>query len=227
MNEETLKDIIDWDIVNWSKAIDYWEKKINLYNKHFHCLELGGRKGGLSLWLAMKGNNVVCSDLESPEKYAYEVHKKYECKNLIQYQSIDATNIPYENHFDIISFKSILGGISRNANNSLKQKTVNEIYKALKANGVLLFAENIEASFFHRILRKKFVKWGNEWNYLKINEIENIFSSFKSVKYITVGFWGAFGRNEKQRNILGRLDRLFENIVPKGKRYILIGIAEK
>lgn len=227
MHKETLQDIIDWDIVNWSKAIDYWEKNIDLNNKNFKCLEIGGRKGGLSLWLALKGNNVICSDLESPEKYAYEVHKKYKCKTLIQYQPIDATNIPYENHFDIISFKSILGGISRNDNNVLKQKTVNEIYKALKVNGTLLFAENIEASFFHRILRKKFVKWGNEWNYLKINEIENIFSSFKSVKYITVGFWGAFGRNEKQRNILGRFDRLFENIVPKGKRYILIGIAEK
>lgn len=227
MNKEALKDIIGWDIVNWSRAIEYWEKNINLNNKIFKCLEVGGRKGGLSLWLAMKGYNVICSDLASPERYAYEVHKKYECKKTIQYQSIDATNIPYEDYFDIISFKSILGGISRNNNNLLKKKAIDEIYKALKANGVLLFAENIEASLLHKVLRKKFVKWGNEWNYLKVNEIENVFSSFKSVKYITVGFWGAFGRNEKQRNILGRFDRFFEKVVPKEKRYILIGIAYK
>ena len=226
MNKQILKDIIDWDIVNWSRAIYFWEMNFD-FNGKFKCLELGGRKGGLSLWLAMKGNNVICSDLECPEKDAYEVHKKYECKTLIQYQSIDATNIPYEDCFDIIAFKSILGGISRNRNNNLKQKTVNEIHKALKVNGVLVFAENIEASFFHRILRKKFVKWGNEWNYLKIEEIENIFSSFKNVKYITVGFFGAFGRNEKQRNILGRIDHFLDKIIPKGKRYILIGIATK
>lgn len=227
MSKEILKDIIEWDILNWSKAIDYWEKNIDFNNKKFECLEVGGRKGGLSLWLALKGNNVICSDLESPKEYAYEIHKKYECKTLIQYQSIDATNIPHENHFDIITFKSILGGISRNEKNDLKQKTVNEIYKALKVNGVLLFAENIEASFFHQILRRKFVKWGNEWNYLRVDEIENIFSSFKNIKYITVGFFGAFGRTEKQRNILGRLDHFFEKIIPKGKKYILIGIAEK
>ena len=61
----------------------------------------------------------------------------------------------------------------------------------------------------------------------KVKEIENVFSSFKSVKYITVGFWGAFGRTEKQKNILGKFDRLFEKIIPKEKRYILIGIARK
>ncbi|MES2593241.1 MAG: class I SAM-dependent methyltransferase [Bacteroidota bacterium] len=227
MNTETLKDIIDWDTVNWSKALKYWEDNVNLENKNLKCLEVGGRKGGLALWLAMKGNSVVCSDLESPEKFANEVHEKYECKTLIQYQAIDATNIPYENSFDIVAFKSVLGGISRNNNDALKQKTINEIYKALKDNGVLLFAENIESSFFHRIVRKYFVEWGNEWNYLKVNEVENLFSSFKSVNYITVGFWGAFGRTEKQRTILGRFDRLFEAIVPKGKRYILIGVAKK
>ena len=227
MDPNVLKDIIDWDTINWWKAIEYWENNIDLENKKINCLELGGRKGGLSLWLAMKGNNVVCSDLESPEKYAYEVHKKYECKSLIQYQAIDATNISFENHFDIITFKSILGGISRNNKNDLKKTIIDEIYKALKINGVLLFAENIEASFLHKIFRRLFVKWGNEWNYLKVKEIGNIFSSFKSVKYITVGFWGAFGRTEKQKNILGKFDRLFEKIIPKEKRYILIGIARK
>jgi len=227
LKEKDLKDIIGWDITNWSKAIDHWESELRFENQKYNCLELGGQKGGLSLWLALKGNNVICSDLDSPETRAFEIHKKYACKNLIQYQAIDAKNIPYEDHFDIIAFKSILGGISRNGKDEIKQKTINEIHKALKPGGVLLFAENIESSFLHRFLRKQFVTWGKDWNYLKVNEIEVIFSSFKSVKYITVGFWGAFGRNEKQRNILGKFDRLFEKFVPKGKRYILIGIAEK
>lgn len=227
MTENILNDIIDWDIVNWSKAIEYWSDNIDIKNKNFNCLELGGNKGGLSLWLGINGNNVICSDLELPKKNALELHKKYDCQNKISYQSIDATKIPFENHFDIIAFKSILGGISRNNNNQLKKKTIDEIYKALKPNGKLLFAENIESSFIHKILRKKFVTWGNEWNYLKTNEISEIFSLYRTVNYVTVGFWGAFGRNEKQRSILGKFDRLFEKIVPKNKRYILIGIAEK
>lgn len=227
MNKETLKDIIDWDVVNWSKAINYWEEEFDFKNKKFECLEIGGRKGGLSLWLAMKGGNVICSDLESPEKYACEVHKKYECSKSIHYKSIDATNIPYENNFDIVAFKSILGGISRGGNNKMQQKVVDEIYKSLKVNGVLLFAENLEASFLHKVLRKKFVNWGSEWNYLKSEEVEALFSSFKSVKFITVGFLGAFGRTERQRTVLAKFDYFFEKIVPEKTRYILIGIAVK
>ncbi|MBA3705554.1 MAG: methyltransferase domain-containing protein [Bacteroidetes bacterium] len=227
MTKDIVNDIIDWDITNWSKTIDYWSRNIDFKDKNFKCLELGGRKGGLSLWLAIDGHNVICSDLEPPEKYALELHRKYEVQKKISYQSIDATKIPYDNFFDIIVFKSILGGISRNNRNELKKKTIDEIHKALKPAGVLLFAENIEGSFMHKFLRKKFVSWGNEWNYLKINELDELFSSYKSVKYITVGFFGAFGRSKKQRNVLGKFDRLFERIVPRNKRYILIGIAEK
>ena len=228
MDQNTICDIIDWDIVNWSRALDYWEENIDFANKKYNCLELGGRKGGLSLWLALKGNQALCSDLESPVKFAKQIHEKYPCNNLIQYRSIDATKIPFENEFDLIVFKSILGGIGRNGKNELKKKTIEEIYKALKVNGAVLFAENTAASSLHKFLRKKFVKWGDgEWNYLKYDEVESLFSSFRKVRYITVGFMGAFGRNEFQRGVLGRIDRLLDRFVPKRKRYILIGIAEK
>ncbi|MFC1731775.1 methyltransferase domain-containing protein [candidate division KSB1 bacterium] len=227
MTKEEIKDIIGWDIVNWSRTLDYWEKQIQEQQKNNRCLELGGRLGGLSLWLAMKGNQVICSDLESPEKEATAIHQKYECNSLITYQSIDATNIPYENHFDIVCFKSILGGISRNNHNELKKKTINEVYKALKKDGILLFAENLESSSLHSIFRKHFVKWGSEWNYLKIDEIDDIFESYKKVKYTTVGFWGAFGRKEWQRNLFGRIDKVFEKMVFKRMRYIIIGTAQK
>jgi SAM-dependent methyltransferase len=227
MDKKVLNDIVDWDVENWSQAINYWETNVDLNNKNFNCLELGSNKGGLSLWLALKGNKVICSDLESPEKVAYEIHKKYACSNDITYQSLNATDLPFANKFDVVTFKSILGGISRNGNKTLKQQTIDEMYKVLKSNGVLLFAENIEGSFLHKFLRKNFIKWGAEWNYLTVNEIETLFSAFKKINYITVGFWGVFGRNNKQRDFLGKFDRIFEKLVPKSKRYILIGIAEK
>ena len=71
------------------------------------------------------------------------------------------------------------------------------------------------------------MKWGSRWNYLKYDEIENVFGSFESVKYKTVGFLGTFGRSEKQRHFLSKMDNLLERIIPKRKRYIVIGVAEK
>jgi len=227
IDKELIEDIIEWDVANWSKSIIFWERKIDLKDKNYSCLELGGRMGGLSLFLAKNGNNVICSDLESPEELASDLHKKYGYESRISYQSIDATRIPYENKFDIVTFKSILGGISRNGNNKLKKITLDEIHKSLKPKGKLLFSENLEASFIHKFFRKRFVKWGTEWNYLKYYEIDELFSSYSKLEYITVGFWGTFGRTEKQRKFLGRIDNVFDKIVPKSKRYIVAGIAEK
>lgn len=226
MEKQLQEDIIEWDVINWSRALTYWEKQVDL-NKQQECLELGARNGGLSLWLALKGNRVVCSDLDPTEEKASGLHTKYKCRHLVSYQAIDATNIPYQDHFDVAVFKSVLGGIGRYGNSDLNKKAIDEIHKALKPGGVLLFAENIEASFLHKLLRKYFSEWGNYWHYLKIGDVEHAFSSFRNVRYITVGFLAAFGRNERQRRLLGRLDRLVEKLVPKSKRYILIGIAEK
>ena len=227
MDKQIIKDIFEWDVLNWSKAIDFWLEEVDVNTNHLNCLELGGRGGGLSLWLAINNNTVICSDLESPKDLATKLHAKYNCTDKIEYQSINATNIPFENQFDIVVFKSILGGISGNGNDELKKATVDEIYKCLKPNGKLLFAENLEASILHKGFRKAFVKWGNRWNYLKYKEIKNVFSSFENVKYKTVGFWGTFGRTEKQRHFLSKLDNFFERFIPIKKRYIVFGIAEK
>jgi SAM-dependent methyltransferase len=54
---------------------------------------------------------------------------------MIVYQNIDAANIPFKNCFDIIVFKSILGGIGRNDNIEIQQKVFDEIYESLKPGG--------------------------------------------------------------------------------------------
>lgn len=228
MTKEQLKDIIEWDIVNWSKAIPFWKKHSNISNTtNLKCLELGGRKGGLSLWLALKGHQVICSDLHSPEKDAKPKHLKHKVENKVNYQAISATEIPYKNELDVVAFKSILGGICRNGQDELKQQIVDEIYTALKPKGQFIFAENLKSSWLHQFFRKKFTNWGAEWNYLTINEIEHLVSKFSSFNYQTVGFWGTFGRNEKQRNFLGKIDNWFEKIIPNKMHYIVIGVAEK
>jgi SAM-dependent methyltransferase len=224
MEKAVIKTIIAWDVENWSRALKFWEKHCPVANKEYNCLELGSSKGGLSLWLAMNGNNVHCTDLNGPEQAAYDIHKAYNCSSRITYGNVDATNIPYENCFDIIIFKSIIGGISF-ADHRNKQLVINQIYKALKPNGRLLFAENLESTILHKFFRKRYGTRG--WNYLNINEVEEIFSPFKSVTYTTTGFLGCFGRTEWQRGFLGKIDKALEYIIPFRSRYIIIGQAVK
>ena len=154
IDKKIIKDIIDWDVLNWSKSLIFWSDNIDFNNQQYSCLELGGRRGGLSLWLAINGSNVICSDLKSPKENASKLHEKYSCSDKIKYCSIDATNISFENKFDIIIFKSIIGGISGNGKNELKQKTIDEIHKSLKPSGKLLFAENLKSSFLQKTMLK-------------------------------------------------------------------------
>jgi len=130
-----LSDIIEWDVVNWSSALQFWEKNSNCNLSHSLVLEIGAGNGGLSLWLASKGCKVICSDLNDPIQKAYELHKKYQVLNRIEYQVLDATNIPYREKFDVIIFKSILGGIGRDGQYELQLKAIFEMYKALKKGG--------------------------------------------------------------------------------------------
>lgn len=226
MDKDLIKDIISWDVSNWSKAIPFWEGQADLNSRKLKCLELGGRSGGLSLWLAQKGHEVICSDLNNPESFAKALHDKYKTST-ISYQAINALHIPYENEFDIVVFKSVLGGISRGGKNEYKKKSIEQMHKALKAGGKLLFAENLEASSLHRFFRKNFVSWGSDWNYLKISEVEPLFSNFKSLDYKTTGFLGTFGRSEVQRNFLGKIDSVFECLLSANQHYIVFGVAEK
>lgn len=223
-----LADCLEWDIVNWSKALDFWSTRIDLKNKNYQCLELGGRRGGLSLWLAMQGNDVVCSDLDDPGAEASLIHTKYNCGNRISYRAIDATNIPYQDHFDIIIFKSILGGISRDGRSHLNQVVIDQIFKALKPEGKLLFAENLKASKLHQFFRKRLVRWGGSWNYLDLDQVPSLLRNYKSPEYKTAGFLGAFGRTEIQRKIFGHLDTtLLDWILRDRVKYIVFGHATK
>ena len=227
MTKEITKDIIQWDVTSWSKALQYWDQNID-WNKIENGLELGGREGGLALWLALKGKTVVCSDLEGVKETAEPLHVRHNVTSLISYQDIDATNIPYENHFDVIVFKSIIGGIGRNNNIAIQQQVFDQIYKALKPGGKLLFAENLIASPLHQRLRKKFVNWGNSWRYVSLDEMKGFMKGFSSCEIKSTGFFGAFGRSEKQRNIFSIADKAALNAVcPDNWKYISYGIAVK
>lgn len=226
IDKNTIRDIIQWDAENWGQVIPYWSDVLS-QKKNMLCLEAGARKGGLSLLAATYGHKVICSDIENPEEFAKPLHKKYNVEKFISYEAIDLLNIPYENHFDIIFIKSVLPTIGANNNEHLQQKAIDEIYKALKPGGYLLFAENLESSAIHRFARKKFVAWGAAARYLKIKEIKPMFKNFSSLEYKTTGFFALFGRTEKQRILLGRVDKALDKIIPASSKYLIIGKAKK
>ena len=228
INKRILKDIIEWDIINWSLALTFWEKHSKKINENSLVLEIGSRNGGLSLYAALKGAKVICSDLHKPRIEAKLKHKRYGVSPLIKYRTIDVTNIPYDSTFDTIMFKSVLGGVGRYERKDLQSKAINEIYKALKIGGQLVFAENLIGSPFNQYLRSKFVKWGNIWRYISLDEMNEFLSPFSDVKYYSCGFLGNLGRTENQRKFLGLLDKnIFNNIVSNTYHYILIGVATK
>jgi SAM-dependent methyltransferase len=224
-----LQDIVEWDVRNWSTALDFWTHHSAHDLGSCTALELGSRNGGLSLWLALKGAHVVCSDVGGPTALALGKHRAAGVSHRITYESIDATDIGYDAAFDIVLFKSMLGAVGGQFGGRDAQATaVAEMYKALKPGGELLFAENLLASPIHRYLRRRYVSWASRWRYVTVPEMLVLLAPFDSVRYRTIGFSGALGRTSVQRNLLGSLDRmLLDRIVPQQWRYIMIGVATK
>lgn len=224
---QVIADILQWDVRNWSEALRFWERSVDWPQVH-NCLELGGREGGLSLWLALHGKNVVCSDYEDTRERAREHHQKYQLGGNIEYATIDAVSIPYENHFDVIAFKSMLGAVGGGNDKQRQQLAIDQMHKALKPGGYLLFAENMAGSPLHRFIRRRFIKWGQWWRYVTAPEMGGFLSQFNRVELRTTGVLATFGRREWQRNLLGAVDQaLVKHITPSSWRYLVYGIAQK
>jgi 2-polyprenyl-3-methyl-5-hydroxy-6-metoxy-1,4-benzoquinol methylase len=231
-----VTDIIEWDKSNWAKALPFWEQHLQRVNgtsetkllQNKNVLELGGRRGGLSLWAASLGANVVCSDLENPEKIASLIHNKYpDLQQLIKYEAINALDIPYENHFDVICFKSVLLSVVK-INEEARREMLVQIHKALKDKGHLLFAENLRATGFHMWARKKFRKHAANMIYPQPDELRQLCSEYFNQVYRTVGFLGTLGLNESMKVFLGHIDTiLFDWCLPENKRYIFIDFCTK
>jgi SAM-dependent methyltransferase len=223
-----IRDIIEWDIANWSRALEFWKRNTSKDLSTVNALEIGSRNGGLSLWIALQGGRCLCTDLDGPTPTAVKMHRKYDVSQRIQYGMLDAAEMTYDAQFDIVLFKSVLGGIGYGNNKPKQQKAMKAIYRTLKPGGELLFAENLMASPFHRFLRRHFVDWGEQWRYITLAELKQFTSDFAEVKHSTAGFIGDLGRTEGQRNFLGRLDKVFvERMVPQKWRYIAICVARK
>jgi len=221
-------DAIAWDVATWSRALRYWEREGRLSHARLECLEVGAHDGGLSVWLAAQGHRVVCSDLNTPQERAKALAVRYRVAGSIRFEEIDATDIPYEDAFDVIAFKSVLGGIGRDGALERQRMAIAAMYRALRSGGRLLFAENLTGSPLHGLLRRRYVDWGAQWRYVTVHEMRSFLEPFSSVCYDTAGFFATLGRTERQRNKLARIDDVIvQALVPPAWRYIMYGIATK
>ena len=226
ITEELKNDIFGWDIENWSHALKYWENHIPDKDT-LNCLELGARSGGPSLWLSLNGHMVKCSDLSKPGNDAKLLHEKYDVSDKIEYMAVDALNIPFENQFDVIIFKSIIGGVSRDGQDYNKPLVFQQIKKALKPQGVLLFAENLKGSMIHQLGRRLFRRWGASWNYMTRKELEYCLEIFEAYEIKSNGFLSAFSSRKFTSRVLIGLDKLLKPVIPFSWKYVVYGHAIK
>jgi ubiquinone/menaquinone biosynthesis C-methylase UbiE len=222
--DQFIKDVIEWDVVNWGKCIPFFVENSDGFSGK-KALAIGERHGGLSLWLAKHGATVVSTDLKGVSDEAKTMHHRYNVTSLISYEKADLTALKFlDDTFDIVIFKSVLGALRSKEN---QQKGISEIYRVLKPGGTLFFAENLVASSIHTYLRKRFIKWASYWRNITVDEAQEFSKKFSSFTFKTAGFTGAFGRSEQQRRILGKLDNLLENAVPQKNRYIIFVVCKK
>jgi SAM-dependent methyltransferase len=215
-----VADVIGWDIQNWSRALSFWNTRLPALGHY--ALELGcGHNSSLSLWLALRGFRVVCSDSGGVSEEIRLAHARHGVANSIDYADIDSRAIPYRSVFDAVMFKSMLGGIAGASDLEVVRGAVRQMHAALKPGGALLFAENLYATPIHQFARSRFGAGKLNWRYFTLAEVEGLLSDFAKVEIVTFGFLGCFGRSEPQRHMLGRLDTaIVDRLVPRSRRYI-------
>lgn len=227
MDKRLLEDILKWDVESWSETLFFWEKAVD-FSGNVKCLALGECNGGLSLWLALKGCDVICSDFENTEKIASPLHERYNLRDKIKYQDVDAVNMSYENTFDIIIFKSILGCIGKNENRIEQVEVFKQIHKALKPGGKLLFAENMKASPLHVVARNYLTNWGRTWRYPDCDDLNDFLKIYSKYEIYYSGFLTVFGKLKIVKDLFFAMDKIiFNHILPQNWKYIAYGIAEK
>lgn len=222
-----LRDILQWDVNTWVAALRIWHP-VATAMPHARVLDIGARDGGLSLYFALLGHNVLCSDLRGPSLEARALHARYDVGGRIRYAAIDATQIAAtDGQFDLVCFKSVLGGVGYGNRFDRQKEAVTEMYRVLRPGGALLFAENLHGSLLHQMLRRWFVRWGRGWRYPSPTELPELFFPFEHLRTECRGVLACFGRTERQRALFHGLDVVLDPLLFDRCKYMVAGVAKK
>lgn len=220
-------DILRWDVRTWAPALAAWQEAVGQQGRVLTCLEVGAGPGGPSLWLAAQGHRVICSNYSNTRGLAEPLHSRFPEVTTIDYRDVDMTDIPWESHFDVVVFRSVLGGVQPVGPVSQRQ-AIEQIYKALKPGGILLFAENTRATVFHRIARGLARRRrSGPWSYPTNSQLADHLGRFSTVRMHHTGVLAMFGLTEPQRTALAAADEAVFNRLPRSWRYVAFGSATK
>jgi len=232
MTRPPVSDIIGWDVRTWSPAVEAWERALEtLPSGPLDVLEVGAGPGGPSLWLALKGHRVVTSNLAAAEEQARPLHERYGVADRIEYRDLDLTaGLPYREQFDIVVFKSVLGGLG-GVDPELPAVALDEIRAALRPGGVLLWAENLRGNWLHRAARRMAyrIRGVPIWQYLALRRLRELLDArFVETEVRVGGVLAVLGTSEAARDRLARADQaVFDHIVPASWHYMAFGSARR
>jgi len=219
---------IGWDRVNWGRALEEWERAGLADCRGWSVLELGCGKssGGLGLWFAARGAEVVASSVADVEEELRAVYGSFDLLERFRFERIDALDIPHEEEFDAICFKSMLGAIGRDGERDRQRQAVESIRRALRPGGRVFLIENLAGSVAHGWLRNRWGAGRNRWRYFEPGELGNLFGDGGLVRENrgSTGFLGALGRTETQRDWLGTVDRWVAPAVSEKWHYVGWGV---
>lgn len=232
MNYNLKQDIIEWDVPNWAEALSFWQPVIDKLPKDSKILAIGERGGGLSLWLALQGFHVVCSDRTLPLSQAMTLHQKYKVSDKITYRGLDIFHIDEAEVYDLVLMKSVIGGLklqyhdaaSRNA--AAQHQAIYNIHALLKPGGYLLTADNLEGSFAMRYLRARLQK-NKGWHYFTPAGMELLFAPFSDV---SIRYFGVFPTKfavAACNSLFFFFNKYLLNCLPASSKYIAFTIARK
>jgi SAM-dependent methyltransferase len=226
-----LSDSFGWDVVNWSRSTTLWAKSLPADLTDLRALEVGcgALNGGLSLWLASMGAKATASSVVNCGADMAKFQRRHELAGSIRFENVDVLSIPDGEPFDIICWKSMLGGIGRDGTLEAQAAALRSITAALKPGGWALYAENLAATRMHMTLRKKWGAARNQWRYFVVEELHRLIaeSGLTQLDSDSTGFLGTLGRDEFQKRILGQIDGLLCPFLPRSWHYIAYGAARK
>lgn len=228
-----VQDIIEWDVLNWSQLMHYWQPVLQQLPQNSKVLAIGERNGGLSLWLALMGFDVVCTDITDVSAKAVQLHKKYNVADKIQYKVLDIVNDDCQaEQFDVVVAKSVIGGLKANRTDAttrsfdIQQQAARNIYRLLKPGGYFLSAENLQGNMLTSAIRR--LRNGNNgWRHLAYHELSTLFAPFALVQTKTFGILPTLFSGTLLNKCMYTINKYALGWLPANTKYIAFITARK